>query len=161
MKVRVALDDRDGYTERKRETAYNLLWQLGAHPTYAGFQMLQSKDPNLINVGPFFDAKLLGIVLYELAKTRVANSSTPAPCRAAVLIFWYPGRPGLERLIRIGMAGGPGIARCPQRFPQRRRFLFYHPNRRIDQDCRASRRESTADPGRQARSLTWPAPSES
>jgi hypothetical protein len=75
MKVRVALDDRDGYTERKRETAYNLLCQLGTHPTYAGFQMLQSKDSNLVNIGPFFDAKLLGIVLYELAKTMMQSGS--------------------------------------------------------------------------------------
>ena len=75
MKVRVALDDRDGYTERKRETAYNLLCQLGTHPTYAGFQMLQSKDSNLVNIGPFFDAKLLGIVLYELTKTMMQSGS--------------------------------------------------------------------------------------
>jgi hypothetical protein len=69
MKVRMALDDRDGYTERKREAAYNLLCQLGTHPTYIGFQMLQSKGSNLVNVGPFFEAASLDAVLSELAKT--------------------------------------------------------------------------------------------
>lgn len=69
MKVRVALDDRDGFTERKREAAYNLLCQLGTHPTYAGFQMLQSKGSNLVNVGPFFEASSMDAVLSELAKT--------------------------------------------------------------------------------------------
>jgi hypothetical protein len=34
MKIRIAPDDRDGFTERKREAAYNLLCQLGTHPTY-------------------------------------------------------------------------------------------------------------------------------
>jgi hypothetical protein len=69
MKVRIALDDRDGYTERKREAAYNLLCQLGTHPTYTGFQMLQSKGSNLVNVGPFFEPASLDAVLSELAKT--------------------------------------------------------------------------------------------
>jgi hypothetical protein len=68
-KIRIALDDRDGYTERKREAAYNLLCQLGTHPTYAGFQMLQAKGSNLVIVGPFFEQASLDAVLSELAKT--------------------------------------------------------------------------------------------
>ena len=41
----------------------------GTHPTFTGFQMLQSKGSNLINVGPFFEAASLDAVLSELAKT--------------------------------------------------------------------------------------------
>jgi len=55
MKIRIALDDRDGYTERKREAAYQLLCQLGSHPTLPAFQMLQAKGSNLVIVGPFFE----------------------------------------------------------------------------------------------------------
>jgi hypothetical protein len=69
MKVRIALDDRDGYTERKREAAYQLLCQLGTHPTYTGFQMLQAKGSNMAIVGPFFEPASLDAVLLELAKT--------------------------------------------------------------------------------------------
>jgi hypothetical protein len=69
MKIRMALDDRDGYTERKREAAYNLLCKLGTHPTYTGFQMLQAKGSNKVNVGPFFEPASLDAVLSELAKT--------------------------------------------------------------------------------------------
>jgi hypothetical protein len=69
MKIRIALDDRDGFTERKREAAYNLLCQLGTHPTYTGFQMLQAKGSNLTIVGPFFESASLDAVLSELAKT--------------------------------------------------------------------------------------------
>jgi hypothetical protein len=68
-KIRIALDDRDGYTERKREAAYNLLCQLGTHPTYTGFQMLQAKGSDLVIVGPFFEPVSLEAVLSELAKT--------------------------------------------------------------------------------------------
>jgi hypothetical protein len=69
MKIRIALDDRDGYTERKREAAYQLLCQLGSHPTFTGFQMLQAKGSNLVIVGPFFEPASLDAVLSELAKT--------------------------------------------------------------------------------------------
>jgi hypothetical protein len=54
MKIRIAPDDRDGFTERKREVAYNLLCQLGTHPTYTGFQMLQARGSNLtINIADY------------------------------------------------------------------------------------------------------------
>src|SRR5450432_2651862 len=69
MKIRIALDDRDGFTERKREATYNLLCQLGTHPTYKGFQMLQAKGSDKVIVGPFFELASLDAVLSELAKT--------------------------------------------------------------------------------------------
>jgi hypothetical protein len=69
MKIRIALDDRDGFTERKREAAYNLLCQLGTHPTYTGFQMLQAKGSDKVVIGPFFEPASLFAVLSELAKT--------------------------------------------------------------------------------------------
>lgn len=68
-KIRTALDNRDGYKERKRAAAYALLCQLGTHPTYAGFQMMQKKGSDLVNVGPFFAQASLDAVLFELAKT--------------------------------------------------------------------------------------------
>jgi hypothetical protein len=69
LKIRIALDDRDDFTERKREAAYQLLCQLGTHPTYTGFQMLQAKGSNKTIVGPFFEPASLDAVLSELAKT--------------------------------------------------------------------------------------------
>jgi hypothetical protein len=47
----------------------NLLCKLGTHPTYTGFQMLQSKGSNKVIVGPFFERAFLDAVLSELAKT--------------------------------------------------------------------------------------------
>jgi hypothetical protein len=54
--------------DRKRAAAFHLLCQLGNHPTYAGFRMLQAKGSNLVIVGPFFEPASLDAVLSELAK---------------------------------------------------------------------------------------------
>ena len=45
FQVRTALDDRDAFTERRREAHYKLLCRLGAHASYQGFQMLQAEHP--------------------------------------------------------------------------------------------------------------------
>lgn len=74
--IRIALDDRDGFKERKREAAYNLLCELGTHPTYKGFQMLLVDGVNA-HCGPFLENTALKAVLTELAKTHIQ----------AVLIF--------------------------------------------------------------------------
>ena len=41
FEIRKFLDDRDGFTERRRAEHYKLLCSLGAHASYQGFQMLQ------------------------------------------------------------------------------------------------------------------------
>lgn len=70
VKVRVALDDRDGFTERKREAHYNMLCELAAHPTAMGFQMLRPDGVDA-HCGPFIEEKTMGAVLAELAKIHV------------------------------------------------------------------------------------------
>ena len=65
--VRIALDDRDGFTERKREEHYDLLCELASHPTYRGFQML-CPDGSNAHYGPFLEAKAMNASLSELAK---------------------------------------------------------------------------------------------
>lgn len=64
--IRAALDKRDGFINRKRQEAYDLLSELAGHPTPQGFVMLrpQGKDAHL---GPFFDDMALDAVLSELA----------------------------------------------------------------------------------------------
>lgn len=66
-KVRTALDDRDGFTERKRAAAYRLLSELAAHPTYKSLQMLAPKGHEA-HCGPFFDSTALKATVEELAK---------------------------------------------------------------------------------------------
>src|SRR5262245_5546806 len=43
VRVRMTLDDRDGFRERKREQAYKLLCELAGHPNEKGFRLLTGK----------------------------------------------------------------------------------------------------------------------
>ncbi len=69
--VRKKLDDRDSFTERKREKAYTLLCELGVHPTADGFQMLRPIPNSDAHIGPFFENKSMKATLEELAKLAV------------------------------------------------------------------------------------------
>lgn len=66
--VRKALDQRDGFTERKRDKAYKLLCELAVHPTYAGFRMLTPIPGGNAHCGPFFEFTAFKAVYEELAK---------------------------------------------------------------------------------------------
>ena len=67
LKVRIALDERDGFTERKRNAHYSMLCEMAAHPTAMGFQMLRPDGVDA-QCGPFIEEKAMGAVLAELAK---------------------------------------------------------------------------------------------
>ncbi|MEX0853176.1 MAG: hypothetical protein WD036_07830 [Bauldia sp.] len=69
--VRKALDERDGFTERKREKAYKLLCELAGHPTNAGFRMLAPQKDGDAHCGPFFELTAFKAVYEELAKHMV------------------------------------------------------------------------------------------
>jgi hypothetical protein len=75
-KVRTALDDRDGFTERKREEHYKLLCNLGAHASYQGFQLLQSTAGGNAHCGPYFANRALEATVAELAKLCVSAAGT-------------------------------------------------------------------------------------
>jgi len=66
--VRTALDERDGFTERKRKAAYDLLSELAAHPSHMGFRMLTPIPGGDAHCGPFFEVTAMKAVLSELAK---------------------------------------------------------------------------------------------
>jgi hypothetical protein len=66
-KVREYLDQRDGYTERKRKKHFDMLSTLGAHPTPYGFSLRRDGHGN-INLGPFKQADLVRECIEELAK---------------------------------------------------------------------------------------------
>lgn len=70
VKVRKALDNKDGFTGKKRAAAYHLLCELASHPTYKGFQMLAPKGHEH-HCGPFFDATALKALIEELVKLSI------------------------------------------------------------------------------------------
>lgn len=63
--IRKALDNRDGFKERKREQIYQRMCEYAAHPTYPGIKLVAPKG--LANIGPFFDAQYLKSLIEELA----------------------------------------------------------------------------------------------
>jgi hypothetical protein len=71
FQVRKSLDDRDAFTERKREAHYKLLCNLGAHASYQGFQMLQPVAGGVAHCGPYFAEPALNAAAGELAKIAV------------------------------------------------------------------------------------------
>ena len=70
VKIRIALDEKDGFTEKKRAAAYELLCELASHPTYRGLQMLAPKG-QAHHCGPFFDSSALKPLIEELVKLAI------------------------------------------------------------------------------------------
>jgi hypothetical protein len=72
VKVREALDKRDGFTTMKRKDTYDLLCKLAGHATPEGAVML-APDPSVgtVHCGPFLESTALDAVLSETAKTAV------------------------------------------------------------------------------------------
>jgi hypothetical protein len=75
-KVRTALDDRDGFTERKREERYKRLCTLGAHASYQGFLLLTPTAGGDAYCGPYFADRALEATVAELATLCVNASRT-------------------------------------------------------------------------------------
>ena len=71
IRVRKALDERDGFEGKKRAAHYELFSELAAHPTMKSFAMLRPrKDGNAV-IGPFSEATALQAVLSEMGKLAV------------------------------------------------------------------------------------------
>lgn len=74
-KVRTSLDDRDGFTERKREAHYKLLCNLGAHASYQGFRLLRPTPSSDAHCGPYFADRALDATAAELAKVSIGAAT--------------------------------------------------------------------------------------
>jgi hypothetical protein len=65
-KIRKALDKRDGFTGRKRESTYRMLSEYAAHATPSGFQLIAPQGAPMM--GPFFNTRYLNAAIEELVK---------------------------------------------------------------------------------------------
>jgi len=65
--VRVALDNLDGFTERKREAMYKMFCDLASHPSPNGLAMLHPTGMDAVS-GPFFDHETLKATASELGR---------------------------------------------------------------------------------------------
>jgi hypothetical protein len=74
VEIRKALDERDGFKEKKREKHYKLLSILGAYPSPQAFE-LKRDGTRSINVGPFKQKDLVRECIEECAKVSLLLSS--------------------------------------------------------------------------------------
>jgi hypothetical protein len=71
VRVREALDKRDGFTSNKRADLYALFSDLAGHASMEGIPMLKQKGSDDIYLGPFFDVTSLEATLSEMGKLAV------------------------------------------------------------------------------------------
>jgi|SRR6516162_654253 hypothetical protein len=64
VKIRIALDERDGTTDRGREREYNKLSELASHATYRGFALTTREGRG--ELGPFVDKRNLLALAHEM-----------------------------------------------------------------------------------------------
>lgn len=74
VKVREALDKRDGFSGMKRKQKYELFSEVAAHPSMQSVQMMPQDDNGDVVIGPFFDEKMLVGVFSEMGKLAVQIS---------------------------------------------------------------------------------------
>lgn len=65
--VRTALDERDGFKERKRGAAYDMFCRLASHPNPDSVSMLMPSGNTNAHCGPFLDDKGLQAIIAEAA----------------------------------------------------------------------------------------------
>lgn len=70
VKVRIRLDDRDGFTELKRAAMYEMFSELAGHATMPSIAMLRPNGMDA-QIGPFFDPTALEAVLAESGRLAV------------------------------------------------------------------------------------------
>lgn len=75
IKIRMALDARDGFDTKKRAEMYQLFSDLAGHASMRSFAMLRPKGMG-IHSGPFLDPTVLEAVLSELGRLSVQVGET-------------------------------------------------------------------------------------
>ena len=71
LRVREALDKRDGFTDKKRAEIYKLFSELAGHPNMKSAYMLRpDKDGDAV-IGPFVERTALEAVLSEMERLAV------------------------------------------------------------------------------------------
>lgn len=71
VRVREALDARDGFTGKKRAEVYDLFSELAGHPNMKSVLMMRPQKKGDAVIGPFIETGALSAVLSELGKLAV------------------------------------------------------------------------------------------
>jgi hypothetical protein len=71
VKVREALDARDGFTEKKRFKMYEMFSELAGHPNMKSHLMMRPQQGGDAVIGPFMEATTLDAVISEMARMAI------------------------------------------------------------------------------------------
>ena len=71
VRVREALDARDGFDGKKRAALYGLFSELAGHPTMKSVFMMRPKKDGDAVIGPFIEATSLEAVLSEMGRLAI------------------------------------------------------------------------------------------
>jgi hypothetical protein len=71
VKVREALDARDGFTEKKRFKDYETFSELAGHPSLKSHLMMRPQQGGDAVIGPFMEATTLDAVIFEMARMAI------------------------------------------------------------------------------------------
>lgn len=98
MRVRKALDERDGVTSKKRHELYEMFSELAGHPSMDSPLMLRSESDGNIVVGPFIEPGALGSTLYEMGRLALWVGEYLDRCFPG---DWQFGRPSRASFVEI------------------------------------------------------------
>ena len=102
VKVRTALDERDGFTLKRRFVAYDLLSGLAGHPTMQSVHMMRPEIDGDAVVGPFMEPGILMAAVSELGRLALQAGEQ--------LNLFFPENWLLGFESRLGFAKGKGLA---------------------------------------------------
>lgn len=89
VKVREALDARDGFTSMKRFEMYELFSELAGHPTMKSAWMMRPQKEGDAVIGPFVETTALDAVLSEMGRLaiqvgEILDAFFPTDCRQGI-----------------------------------------------------------------------------
>lgn len=80
IRVREALDARDGHTTKKRAQIYEMFSELASHPTMQSAEMMRPTKGGNAVIGPFIEATSLDAVLSDLGRLAIQVGEVLGAC---------------------------------------------------------------------------------
>lgn len=90
VRVREALDTRDGFTSKRRAEMYDLFSELAGHPTMKSAWMMRPQKDGDAVIGPFMEKTALEAVISEMGRLAVQVGEQ---INAFFPVEWLPGLP--------------------------------------------------------------------
>ncbi|WKL21553.1 hypothetical protein QYR00_07270 [Agrobacterium tumefaciens] len=98
LKVREALDSRDGFTSKRRFEIYELFSELAGHPNMKSAWMMRPQKDGDAVIGPFMEATALEAVVSEMGRLAIQVGEQ---INAAIDPLWSPALPSRASFAKL------------------------------------------------------------